>query len=394
MRCLFDWLESSCCVRMSVSTGTEKLSRVLQCNERCLHSVKFQSAGSPAWPILSRFRSDFECSAIASLDQLCVTSCRKMSDRRIIVPAIDDVKAIALDVHDLPSGENLADALIDQAARLPLWIEVAQCYLAQGNITEYESFLKKATDQRAQHHYCRAAPGQSDPSAGEGFYPGAEYEYIQLLCTYSDFLVQKALQHTSLTGRSPLLDQAQKFIQRARELGPNEQLPRVASARRSLAQVTPHNTPGMQLLSTQSPCRDTHSCCVLLQNDVKGTLLQLEDAVGYKDNGSDNIAALLLVANLQFGQSRYPDALNRYLSCFSTPHTAMCRPQETESKLSTCDAATRLLSGNTLAVLLKYGWGWLPAMPAWVSLHRPKKPISGCCSSILCVLKPCMAWQS
>ena len=156
-----------------------------------------------------------------------------MSSQQILIPCSASDHAVTVDVNNLPDARAIGEVLAAESVPLSLWIQFGQAYLAQGNTTEYKNFLDAVTGDDVQNYYSK--PDQ--PGQDTGYYPGVEYERIQLFCSLADFYTKKAQEESSQSERLKVLDSAQTYIQKAQRLGSHEQLPRIAMARVSLAKA-------------------------------------------------------------------------------------------------------------------------------------------------------------
>lgn len=156
-----------------------------------------------------------------------------MSGQQIIIPLSASDDAVAVDLNSLPDAHAICEVLALESAPLSLWIQFGQAYLAQGNIQEYKNFLDGVTQDEVQKYFSK--PDQ--PTQDTGYYPGVEYERIQIFCSFADYYTKRAQEERNQAERLKVLDNAVKYIQKAQGLGLNEQLPAIAQARVSLAKA-------------------------------------------------------------------------------------------------------------------------------------------------------------
>ena len=156
-----------------------------------------------------------------------------MSSQQIIIPCPASDDAVAVDVNNLPDAHAISEVLANEAAPLSLWIQFGQAYLAQGNIQQYKSFLDNVTGDEVQAYFSK--PDQ--PRQDTGYYPGVEYERIQIFCSFADYYIQQAREENNHTDRLKIFESATEHIKKAQSLGSHEQLPHIASARVSLAKA-------------------------------------------------------------------------------------------------------------------------------------------------------------
>ncbi|DBA73696.1 TPA: hypothetical protein ACH3X2_009676 [Trebouxia sp. C0005] len=207
-----------------------------------------------------------------------------MQGQTIYIPVVSTDDVVSVDVTDLPvDADEMIELLVNESAPLSLWIEVAKAYLTLGRHEQYERVLEFGSSPETEQFFCHPKDPSYNPGMPNNYYQGVEYERIQVLCSLADYHTNSFKEESNTQKCIVSMEKASGLIARAQKLGKAEQLPRLMDAQLTLA-----------------------------RGDVETARRSLEDAVGLKDNGRQNIAARLALANLLFVQTKYGPALERY----------------------------------------------------------------------------------
>lgn len=181
----------------------------------------------------------------------------------LLLPVREGV--VRLEPGEQQSLDSLLRVLRAEAAPISTWTHAAQHLLAAGRDGDYEAVMSEAVD--------RQAPG------------GDTFSHVLALCSLAEFTAQRAVADRDRRSRALLLSRSSELCLRAQRLsgGAQEQLPELV-----LAHVA------------------------LIKGDTVAARKGFENAARMRCNGRPSIAAQLALANLQFNQRNYADALRLY----------------------------------------------------------------------------------
>ena len=156
----------------------------------------------------------------------------------IYIPVSSTNEVVSVPVSDLPSdADELLEILAIESAPLSLWIEIAKAYLTQGRPDQYEKILDTAASSETEQFFCNPKDSDYHPDTPNNYYPGVEYDRIQILCSLADYHTKSLKNETNFQKQSAVTEKATALITRARKLGFAEQLPRLMDAQLTLAKV-------------------------------------------------------------------------------------------------------------------------------------------------------------
>lgn len=162
-----------------------------------------------------------------------------MQRSTIYIPVASTDEVVSVDVDDLPTdADELIEILGGESAPLSLWIEIAKAYLALGRHKQYERILELGSSSETEQFFCNPKDPSYNPSMPNNYYPGVEYERIQVLCSLADYYTKSLKEESNTQKRIASIDKASKLVARAQKLGFSEQLPRLMDAQLTLARVS------------------------------------------------------------------------------------------------------------------------------------------------------------
>ena len=164
-----------------------------------------------------------------------------MQGSSIFIPVLQTDEVVSVTVADLPDdADEMLEVLTAESAPLSLWIEVAKAYLAQGKYEQYERVLEIGTSAETEQFFCNPKDGSYNPSVPHAYYPGVEYDRIQVLCSLADYYTKSLKAEPNTHKRIANMEKASSLVARAQKLGFSEQLPRLMDAQLTLARVSTH----------------------------------------------------------------------------------------------------------------------------------------------------------
>ena len=156
----------------------------------------------------------------------------------IYIPVASTNEVVSVPVSDLPGdADELIEVLSGEGAPLSLWIELAKAYLTQGVPEQYEKILDSAASPETEQFFCNPKHPDYNPNMPNNYYPGVEYERIQILCSLADYHTKSLKGETSTQKQIACIEKATALVARAQKLGFTEQLPRLMDAQLTLAKV-------------------------------------------------------------------------------------------------------------------------------------------------------------
>lgn len=162
-----------------------------------------------------------------------------MQTTTIYIPVSSTDEVVSVDVNDLPNeADELIDILVNESAPLSLWIEVAKAYLTQGRHEQYEKILDLGASPETEQFFCNPKDPSYTPNVPHNYYPGVEYDRIQILCSLADYYTKSLKDETNTQKRIACTEKASKLVARAQKLGFAEQLPRLMDAQLTLAKAS------------------------------------------------------------------------------------------------------------------------------------------------------------
>ena len=145
---------------------------------------------------------------------------------------------MSVDVADLPNdADEMLEVLMAELAPLSLWIEVARAYLSQGKYEQYERVLEFGTSPETEQFFCNPKDASYNANVPHGYYHGAEYDRIKILCSLADYYTKSLRDETNTNKRTANIQKASALVARAQKLGFSEQLPRLMDAQLTCARV-------------------------------------------------------------------------------------------------------------------------------------------------------------
>lgn len=161
-----------------------------------------------------------------------------MQSATIYIPVASTDEVVSVDVNDLPvDADEMIEILGGESAPLSLWIEVAKAYLAQGRHEQYEIILELGASTETEQFFCNPKDASYNPNVPHNYYPGVEYERIQVLCSLAEYYTKSLKDETNTQKRIACIEKASALVARAQKLGFAEQLPRLMDAQLTLARV-------------------------------------------------------------------------------------------------------------------------------------------------------------
>ena len=127
-------------------------------------------------------------SVFESADSSTVMASSRVDQPKLMIKVLDTQEAVAFDLSNLPSADEILDVLAAEAAPLTVWFDFARAFLAQGNQDGFlaicdqgtkEETISEVSRTRCQHRsdvLCMApmqAPCSDIAPGGTLFWPQA-----------------------------------------------------------------------------------------------------------------------------------------------------------------------------------------------------------------------------
>lgn len=229
----------------------------------------------------------------------------------LLLPVREGV--LRLEPGEQQSLDSLLRVLRAEGGPISTWMHVAQHLLAAGRDSDYEAVMSEVVDRQA---------------AG-----GDTFSQVLAFCSLAEFTAQRAAADRDRRSRALLLSRSTELCHKAQRLstGAQEQLPELVLANVALIKVgaawvrTGRDNAGCRRKPRAFLCMHRAQSTVLrpavgrsptavtaalhLQGDVVAARKGLENAARMRCNGRPSIAAQLALANLQFNQRNYAEAL-------------------------------------------------------------------------------------